>query len=124
MKYMLLLHNDESWWQTATEQEIQQGMQAYGEYSRALEKAGAYIDGAPLQASHATTTISTRDGETLTTDGPFAETKEQLGGYYLIECDTLDEALEWAKRCPSAQTGHVEVRPLMEMPAMAEEGAA
>jgi hypothetical protein len=124
MKYMLLLHNDETWWQTASEQEIQEGMRAYGEYGRALEEAGAYIDGAPLQGSHATTTISIRDGETITTDGPFAETKEQLGGYYLIECETLDEALEWARRNPSAFTGHVEVRPLMEMPAAVEGGAA
>jgi hypothetical protein len=116
MKYMLLLHNDETWWQTASEQEIQQGMQAYGEYGRALEQAGAYIDAAPLQGSHATTTISVRDGETITTDGPFAETKELLSGLYLVEADSEEQALEWASRIPtvSRMGGAVEVRRIME----------
>jgi hypothetical protein len=117
MRYMLLLYANEGWWTTATDEQRTQGMAAYREYSVALEQAGAFVAGAPLQPSHATTTVSIENGEPLFTDGPFAETKEQLGGYYLIDCDSLDEALEWAARNPNAQWGHVEVRPLMELPA-------
>jgi hypothetical protein len=74
------------------------------------------IQNAPLEPSSATTTVRVRNGETLVTDGPFAETKEQLGGFYLIEAETLDEALEIAARCPAAKHGAVEVRPLMPVP--------
>jgi hypothetical protein len=75
------------------------------------------IQNAPLEPSSATTTVRVRNGETLVTDGPFAETKAQLGGFYLIEAETLDEALEIAARCPGAKHGAVEVRPLMPIPA-------
>ena len=110
MKYMLLLHNDETWWQTASEQELQEGMRAYGEYGRALEEAGAYIDGAPLQGSHATTTISIRDGETITTDGPFAETKEFVAGFDVIDAPDMETAVAIAAKHPVAKFGAVEVR--------------
>jgi hypothetical protein len=125
MKYMLLLYGNEEAWAQVSDEERMRGMQAHMEYSTALSASGAHLAGAPLQPSRAATTVTVQDGERIVTDGPFAETKEQLAGYYLIECDTLDEALEWAERNPAAQWGgHVEVRPVMEIPAAMLEGGA
>ena len=92
-------------------------MNEYFAYTNALREAGAYVGGEALQDVTTATSVRVRDGETLTTDGPFAETKEALGGYYLLECDDLDEALQWAARCPAAKVGTVEVRPIWEVPA-------
>jgi hypothetical protein len=117
VQYMLLIHDDPTRWATFGDEERAGFMQEFFDYTEELRESGAYVTGAQLQPASATTTVEVRDGETLTTDGPFAETKEQLGGYYLIDCDSLDEALEWAARNPNAQWGHVEVRPLMELPA-------
>ena len=84
---------------------------------RARCESGAYVGANQLQPAGTATTVSVRDGETLVTDGPFAETKEVLGGYYLIDVETLDEALDWAARIPSARFGHIEVRPVVMRPA-------
>jgi hypothetical protein len=125
MKYMLLLYGNEEAWANVTDEERQQGMMAHRDYSMALAESGAHIAGAPLQPSSSASTVTVENGETIVTDGPFAETKEQLGGYYLLECESLDEALDWAARNPSAQWGgHVEVRPVMEIPAAVLEGGA
>jgi hypothetical protein len=113
MQYMLLIHSDET--REATEDERNALFGEYFAFSDSIRDVT--LSSAPLEASTATTTVRVRDGETLLTDGPFAETKEQLGGYYLIEVDTLDEALEIAGRCPGAKHGSVEVRPLMPIPA-------
>jgi hypothetical protein len=86
----------------------------YNAYTDALKKAGVSLGGEALQPTDTATTVRLRDGKKFTTHGPFAETKEQLGGYYLLDCKNLDEALDWAAKCPGAQAGSIEVRPIME----------
>jgi hypothetical protein len=113
MQYMLLIYGDESAWHTRSEEESGQIMQAYGAFTDELKGAGAMVAGDALQPTQTATTVRVQNGETLTTDGPFAETKEQLGGYYLIEAESLDEAIEWASKVPGASHGSVEVRPVM-----------
>ncbi len=112
MKYMILIHGDESQEAQMTEAEGMQLMTEYMKFGEELEKAGAYLGSERLRPVSTATTVRVREGKTLTTDGPFAETKEQLGGYYLIEAPSLDQALEWAAKVPSARTGSVEVRPI------------
>ncbi|HVI00258.1 MAG TPA: YciI family protein [Enhygromyxa sp.] len=117
MQYMLLIYSNE-----AAEAQAMQSMspaerdavlgQWYG-YTEALKSAKVYIAGDALQPTSMATTVRLRDSERMVTDGPFAETKEQLGGYYLIEVKDLDEALAWAAKCPGASYGSVEVRPVM-----------
>jgi hypothetical protein len=80
-----------------------------------MREAGVYVGGDPLDGSHSATSVRVRDGKRLLTDGPFAETKEIIGGYYIIECANLDEAVEWAARCPAVADGVVEVRPIIDM---------
>jgi len=113
MQYMLLIHDDESQWGTFSADEQAAFMQEYFDYTSELRDAGAYVTGAQLQPTATATTVQVTDGETLTTDGPFAETKEQLGGYYLIDVDSHDEAIAWAAKLPSARWGKIEVRPLV-----------
>jgi hypothetical protein len=113
MKYMLAIHADESRWETASPEEIGGWMAAYGRFSEAAAEAGVLNGGDGLQPSSTATTVRVRDGETLLTDGPFAETKEQLNGFYLLDVDSLDDALAWAARIPDAAGGAVEVRPVM-----------
>ena len=115
MEYMLLIYEDEAIGQAMSEQEGNELMAAYGEYTQALIEAGVMRAGAPLHPVATATTVQVRDGKTSTTDGPFAETKEQLGGYYLIDCDDLDQAIGWAARLPSARLGSIEVRPVIPM---------
>ena len=88
--------------------------QEYAAVSEELARRGMMIDGAELQPTAAATTVRVRDGRALVTDGPFAETKEQLGGYFVIECESLDEAIEAAGKLPTARHGSIEVRPLVE----------
>jgi hypothetical protein len=90
-------------------------MQPWFDYDAALHDAGAHVAGAPLHGTETATSVRVRDGETALTDGPFAETKEVLGGYYIIDVDDLDAATEWAARCPGALYGTIEVRPVMDM---------
>jgi hypothetical protein len=96
--------------------EADQMLQAYGEAVEALAKAGVLIDCAPLAARSSSTTVRVRDGETILTDGPSAEIKEQLGGYTIVECADLDEALKWAATMPTARDASVEVRPIAGTP--------
>src|SRR5665809_132476 len=92
-------------------------MAAYYAFGEEGGKAGVLGDeGVALQPTSTATTVRARDGETLTTDGPFAESKEQLGGYYLLTCDNLDQAIEWAAKIPAAKHDSIEVRPIMEFP--------
>jgi hypothetical protein len=119
MQYMLLLNVDETRWTTMTDEEKERSFGAYMAYARALHEAGAYVDGNRLQPSSTATTVRvTGEGATSVLDGPFAETKEQLGGYFLIEASDLDSAIAWAARCPAASHGTVEVRAIAPVPSV------
>jgi hypothetical protein len=112
MKYALLIHSRDDGWDALSEQEQQA---IYGEYAAVAQSPGVYA-GDQLAPANLTTTVRVKDGETLTTDGPFAETKESLGGYFLFEADNLDDAIAIAARIPAARMGGaVEVRPIVEM---------
>jgi hypothetical protein len=113
MQYMLLIYNDPNVWTTMSEEEQGGVFQAYGTFTEELQASGKMVTGDALQPVDTATSVRVRDGETLTTDGPFAETKEVLGGYYLIDVETLDEALEWGAKIPGATYGTIEVRPLV-----------
>jgi hypothetical protein len=115
MRYMLLIHSDERVYPKMSQKEMADLIAAYGRFSEEAEKAGVRLDSARLRPTSDATTVRVRDGKTLTIDGPFAETKEQFGGYYLIEAKDLDDAVQWAAKIPSAQYGSVEVRPVWEM---------
>lgn len=115
MQYLLTLYSDESGWAKMSPAEQQQGVAAYAAYGEALAKAGALVGSNRLQPSSAATTVRNVDGKAQVLDGPFADSKEQLGGYYLIEASDLDSALSWAARCPGASHGTIEVRPIWSM---------
>ena len=119
MKYMLLIYHDEQGWNTITEAERQQIYLEYRNLRGELESRGQFLSGSELQPITTATIVRVRDGKELVTDGPFAETHEQLGGYFLIEAKDLDEATSIASRIPSARTGTIEVRPLVEQAAEA-----
>ena len=114
MQYMILIYGDEkNFAQLANNPEAQQQMYAaYRQYGADMRAAGVLRGGAELKPSSTATTVRVRNSKTVTTDGPFAETKEQLGGYYTIDVPNLDEAVKWAARCPAAQGGSIEVRPV------------
>ena len=115
MQYALLIYGDQNGRESMSEEEQGQIFQAYGDFTQDLEASGAMKGGEALQPIETATTVRVRNDETLTTDGPFAETKEQLGGFYLIEAGSLDDAIEWAAKIPSARGGTIEVRPLVPM---------
>jgi hypothetical protein len=118
MKYLLTIYNDESGFADATPEDVQQVMAAYEAFGREVSEAGAMLGGEGLQPSSTATTVQVRDGNAITSDGPFADTREQLGGYYLLKCRDLDEAIGWAGKIPGAQNGTIEVRPVMDYEAM------
>ena len=113
MRYLLLLHVEESGWARLTPAEQAAGMATYADYNAALCAAGALVSVGRLAPSAGALAIRTIGGKPVTMDGPFAETKEQIGGYYLIEAPDLDAALAWARRCPAADHGTVEVREVL-----------
>ena len=117
MQYLLMLYSDETMWNKMTPAQQQEGAAAYGAYTSALKKAGALAGSNRLQPSSSATTVRTADGKSQVLDGPFVDTKEQVGGYYLIDVPDLDAALSWAARCPGAGHGVIEVRPIWPMPA-------
>jgi hypothetical protein len=114
MQYLILIYSDEKAGANATKEEIDAWMGEYWAYTEAMDKAGVRKGGEALQPTATATTVRVKDGKKVTTHGPFAETKEQLGGYYLVDCSNLDEAIDWAARCPSARVGSIEVRPIMD----------
>jgi len=116
VQYMLLIYDDEQKWAQMDEGQRGQIFQAYGAYTEDMRGKGVFVAGDALQPTSTATTVRDRSGERLVTDGPFAETKEQLGGYYVIEVESLDEALDWAARIPSAKLGSIEVRPVLQVP--------
>lgn len=115
MKYMLLIHDDEQGWAKLSDAERQKIYAEYGQFGQSVKASGNYLAGAQLQPTTTATSVRVRDGKRLVTDGPFAETREQLGGYYLVEAKNLDEAIGIAARIPSASFGTIEVRPVVEM---------
>jgi hypothetical protein len=114
MKYLLLIYSDEKADANMSKEEADAWMGEYWAYTEAMQKAGVSLAGDALQPTATATTVRVQDGKKVTTHGPFAETKEQLGGYYLLNCNNLDEAIEWAAKCPGARVGSIEVRPIME----------
>ncbi|HEX5465282.1 MAG TPA: YciI family protein [Candidatus Limnocylindrales bacterium] len=127
MHYLLLLYDEGSANPSAPPMPADdraQMMTAFAAFTQACKDRGVYVGGDALQNVATATTVRVRDGRTITTDGPFAETKEALGGYYLLDCQDLDEALELAARCPGAAYGSVEVRPIWEMPSGAAPEAS
>ena len=115
MKYTLLLYGDESRWAGMTPEETAEDMKRWGAFYEELMESGAYVAGEGLDATASATTVRVKDGEVVHTDGPFAETREQLGGFYLLECPDLDAALAWAAKVPDlGEGGAVEVRPVMD----------
>src|SRR5271168_894728 len=116
MQYALLIYGNEANAAKMTPAEGQAMFQGYMEFTKWLEQSGKSQGGEPLEKTANATTVRVRNGKTSTTDGPFAETKEQLGGYYLIEARDLNDAIQVAGRIPGARVGSIEVRPVMEMP--------
>jgi len=112
MQYILMLYVNEAGWPKLTPAEQEQGMAAYQAFTEALTKAGVLRGSNRLQPSSTATTVHVADGKSQVLDGPYADSKEQLGGYYLIDVPDLNAALSWAARCPAANHGVVEVRPL------------
>lgn len=112
MKYALLIYGNEQAWATLGEAEMRALYAEHAAYGKAMEEAGVIRGGEELAPSSTATTVRFSNGRNSLVDGPFAETREQLGGFYLIEVDTLDQALDWARRMPGMQDGGVEVRPL------------
>lgn len=113
MKYICLIYESEAAGAALPEAEQQAVYQEYFAFSEEVAKSGVYLAGEALHPINTATTVRVKDGKTVTTDGPFAETKEQLGGYYVLECKDLDEAIKWAAKIPGARYGSVEVRPVM-----------
>jgi len=115
MQYLVLPYVNEARWSGMTEAERQQGLAAYGAYAAALQQEGILQGSNRLQPAAAATTVRIADGRTQVLDGPYADTKEQIGGYFLIDVPDLDAAIAWAARCPAAGHGTVELRPIWAM---------
>ena len=113
MQYLLLIYDPEKAWAEMPEAERNKLFSEYMTFTNDIKTSGHYRAGDALQPTHTATTVRVRDGKISTTDGPFAETREQLGGYYLVEAKDLDEATKIAARIPSAKIGSIEVRPVM-----------
>jgi hypothetical protein len=116
MRYLLLIYGEEQT-RELSQEESDASMAEWGGYTEALKASGVHLGGEALQPSQTATTVRLKEGERVVTDGPFAETREVLGGYYLIDVPDLDSALDWAAKCPGAKYGSMEVRPIMEFDA-------
>ena len=114
MQYVLLIYGDEGAMASASEDDVRAMYAEYGKFTEDLRSNGAMVAGDELQPATTAKTVTVRNGDRLVTDGPFAETKETLGGYYVIEADSEDKALEWAAKIPSARHGKIEVRPIAQ----------
>jgi hypothetical protein len=119
---MLLIYSDEEAWARMSDEERHPIIEEYFALSNELREKGRYVAGAPLQSTATANTVRIRDDERVVTDGPFAETKEQLGGYFLVEADSVEEALDWAAKIPAAHYGSIEVRPVLSVGAEASVG--
>lgn len=114
MRYLCLIYTSEVEDAKRTPEQQEANMGAYYAFTNEIGEAGVNAGGEALQPTTTATSVRVRDGKVVTTDGPFAETKEQLGGYYMLNCENLDEAIKWAARIPGAADGTVEVRPIWE----------
>lgn len=114
MKYLCLIYENEKAWTNMPKEKSDKMMVEYGAFTQSIKKTGQYVAGDALQPTPTATTVRVRNGKVSTTDGPFAETKEQLGGYYLIDAKDLNDAIQVASRIPSVREGSIEVRPVME----------
>jgi hypothetical protein len=117
MQYLMMIYQNEVDYGKVDAATSKKMLEEYGAFTQSIIQSGNFKAGDALQPTSTATTVRVRDGKTLTTDGPFAETREQLGGYYLIEAKDLDEARAIAARIPSARSGSIEVRPVVQMPA-------
>lgn len=115
MQYLLMLYSEEGGWARMSKADQERGVAAYGAYTEALKTAGVWVGSNRLQDTNTATTVRLVDGKSQVLDGPYVDSKEQLGGYYLIEAPDLDAALGWAARCPGAGHGTIEVRPVWSM---------
>ena len=122
MQYLVLLYREEAWRESLSEEEVSALTCEYMALHDELAATGALVAGAALRATDTATTVRVREEETIMTDGPFAETKEQLGGFFLIDVDSVEEARDWAAKAPAARQGSVEVRPVMPVPAEVTAG--
>jgi hypothetical protein len=113
MKYAFTIYNDESQRENATPEQMAQISQAYGALTEEMQEKGVLVAGEGLYPTATATTVRVREGERSVSDGPFAETKEQLGGFYVLDVKDLDEAIEWAAKIPGAQSGSIEIRPVL-----------
>ena len=114
MRYLLLIYGDEDGWESLSDEEKTAAIGEYVALQRDLVAEEKYQGSNELHGAETATVVRVRDGDALVTDGPFAETKEQVGGYYLVDAESLDEAIEWASRIPAARRGAVEIRPVVE----------
>ena len=112
MEYLALIYADEQAWDAATDEERAAGYEKYMEFAEAARAAGVLVAGDELASTRLATTVRIREGDQLVTDGPYAEAKEALGGYFILDCPSLDDAVDWAARIPAVETGAVEVRPV------------
>jgi hypothetical protein len=112
VQVMALIYGDRTRWEAFSADEREAAYERYRAFADDAEKAGIMVGGAELASTRDATTVRVRDGETLVTDGPYAEVKEALGGYFLLDCASIDEAVDWAARIPGAEHGAVEVRPV------------
>jgi len=114
MRYLLLIYQNEAAHAQLSQEQLGAEYEGYNAFGTEVQKRGVFQSGEALMPTNTATTVRVRDGKTLTTDGPFAETKEQLGGYYLLNCRDLDEAIEFAAKIPAVTDGSIEIRPIME----------
>jgi hypothetical protein len=124
VKFVLLLNGAESEWDALGEEGQAAAMGDYYGVTEAMKEAGAYLGGEALTPAATAKTLRIRDGKRMVTDGPFIESKEVLGGYYVVECASIEEALDWAARLPDAKIGSIEVRPVLDMDELMAEGEA
>jgi hypothetical protein len=116
VEYMALIYANEEPWASLSDEERAKLRERYDTFTKEAQDAGVVVGGSELAATRDATTVRVRDQETLVTDGPYAEVKEALGGYYLFECSSIDDAIDWAARIPGAQHGSIEVRPVYSDP--------
>ena len=116
MKYLCLIYEDEKAWQGMSQADMEKGLGEYRAFGDSIKQAGQYIGGNALQPTNTATSVRVRNGKLSTSDGPYVETKEQLGGYYLINAKDIKDAVQVAARIPGAKHGTVVVRPIMEFP--------
>ena len=115
MRYMMLIYTDETAEARRTAEQTAAMMTEYGAFTNEVRQRGNFLNGDALQPTTTATTIRIQNGKSVTTDGPFAETKEQLGGFYILDCQDLDEAIELAAKIPAAKEGSIEIRPVLEL---------